>query len=70
MPSLDKLRIAVIGLGYICLPLVAYLGQHFEVKGFDIATGRVGDLALGLDRTKEVTREELAAAGTKWNFHQ
>ena len=62
LPAFDKLRIAVIGLGYVGLPLAAYLGQHFKVKGFDIAAARVDELARGIDRTKEVTRDELAAA--------
>ena len=54
----------MIGLGYVGLPLAAYLAQHFEVTGFDISKSRVGELARGIDRTKEVTREEFAAAKT------
>lgn len=62
LPAFDQLRIAVIGLGYVGLPLAAYLGQHFKVKGFDISTARVSELARGVDRTREVTSDEMSAA--------
>lgn len=67
LPGFEHLRIAVIGLGYVGLPLAACLGRHFEVKGFDISKPRVSELSRGIDRTKEVTRGELAAA-TKLSF--
>jgi UDP-N-acetyl-D-galactosamine dehydrogenase len=70
LPAFDKLQIAVIGLGYVGLPLAAYLGRHFKVKGFDISAARVGELSQGRDRTKEVTNEELAAAkGLSFTAH-
>jgi UDP-N-acetyl-D-galactosamine dehydrogenase len=62
LPAFERLEIAVIGLGYVGLPLAAYLGQHFKVKGFDISERRVSELSRGLDRTKEVLADELAAA--------
>ncbi len=52
----------MIGLGYVGLPLATYLGQHFKVRGFDISAAHVADLGSGLDRTREVTAEELSAA--------
>ena len=53
--------VAVIGLGYVGLPLVVCLAHHFDVIGFDIAVERVNELKSGHDRTGEVTPEALAA---------
>jgi UDP-N-acetyl-D-galactosamine dehydrogenase len=47
-------RIAVIGLGYVGLPLAVALARHFDVLGFDINVERVKDLKAGVDRTGEV----------------
>jgi UDP-N-acetyl-D-galactosamine dehydrogenase len=55
-------RIAVIGLGYVGLPLAVALSRHFQVIGFDISEGRVAELARGHDRTREVPDDVLAAA--------
>jgi UDP-N-acetyl-D-galactosamine dehydrogenase len=62
LPSFERLEIAVIGLGYVGLPLAAYLGKHFKVRGFDISERRVAELSRGTDRTREVTAEELEEA--------
>ena len=56
-------RIAVIGLGYVGLPVAVAFARHFEhVVGFDIATARVEALQAGHDRTGEVSDEALAAS--------
>lgn len=54
--------IAVIGLGYVGLPLAVEFGKHFPVVGFDINPRRVAELAAGTDSTLEMSPEELAAA--------
>ena len=55
-------RIAVIGLGYVGLPLaVAFAAEH-EVVGFDVSPERVAELSRGEDRTLEVSPEALRAA--------
>jgi UDP-N-acetyl-D-glucosamine/UDP-N-acetyl-D-galactosamine dehydrogenase len=54
-------RIAVIGLGYVGLPLAVHLASHFEVTGFDVNTDRVSELCAGEDRTGEIGKEQLAA---------
>jgi UDP-N-acetyl-D-galactosamine dehydrogenase len=55
-------KIAVIGLGYVGLPLaVAFCAEH-EVVGFDIKAERIAELSRGEDRTLEVSAAELAAA--------
>ncbi|MGH8539179.1 MAG: Vi polysaccharide biosynthesis UDP-N-acetylglucosamine C-6 dehydrogenase TviB [Stenotrophobium sp.] len=58
----NKSSIAIIGLGYVGLPLAVEFGKHFPVLGFDINAGRIDELRAGKDRTREVEREELAAA--------
>src|SRR5690349_19654546 len=57
-------QIAVIGLGYVGLPVaVAFGGKGYRVIGFDIDAGRLDELRRGHDRTGEVSREALAGAG-------
>jgi UDP-N-acetyl-D-galactosamine dehydrogenase len=56
-------RIAVIGLGYVGLPLAAGLARHYKVTGFDLDRSRIDELAAGHDRTGEVTPERLREAG-------
>lgn len=55
-------NLAVIGLGYVGLPLAVAFGEKREVVGFDINAGRIAELKDGVDFTREVSREELAAA--------
>src|ERR1700712_2256184 len=59
----DNPRIAVIGLGYVGLPLAVRLAPHFETIGFDIDSDRVAELARGHDRTREVEPDRLAGSG-------
>jgi UDP-N-acetyl-D-glucosamine/UDP-N-acetyl-D-galactosamine dehydrogenase len=63
LPELADIRIGIIGLGYVGMPLAVYLARHFPVVGFDIDASRVDELSHGIDRTREVTEEEFAAAG-------
>lgn len=60
--SLSDVKIGVIGLGYVGLPLAAYLGRVFPVVGFDINQKRIVELKSGIDRTREVTKKELSEA--------
>ncbi|MEX1214265.1 Vi polysaccharide biosynthesis UDP-N-acetylglucosamine C-6 dehydrogenase TviB [Saccharospirillum sp.] len=55
-------KIAVIGLGYVGLPLAVAFGEKRPVVGFDISAKRIADLKQGEDFTREVSAEELAAA--------
>ena len=55
-------RIAVIGLGYVGLPLAVAFSAANDVVGFDIKAERIAELRAGEDRTLEVSAEELAAA--------
>ena len=65
--TLDRATIAVVGLGYVGLPLAAALGREFDTIGFDIHAARVAELKAGRDSTGEVGGDELAAAG-KLNY--
>ncbi|WP_337186979.1 nucleotide sugar dehydrogenase [Phenylobacterium sp.] len=56
-------RIAVIGLGYVGLPLAVAFAAAHEVVGFDIGAERITELRAGRDRTLEVEPGALAAAG-------
>ena len=55
-------RLAIIGLGYVGLPLAVEFGKHFDVAGFDISGRRLEELRAGQDRTLEISAEELRAA--------
>jgi UDP-N-acetyl-D-galactosamine dehydrogenase len=55
-------KIAVVGLGYVGLPLAAAFGEKRDVVGFDINEKRIAELKDGVDFTREVSREELAAS--------
>jgi len=55
-------KIAVIGLGYVGLPLAVHLAHHFEIIGFDVDAGRVTELRAGKDRTGEISPEKLSAS--------
>ena len=54
--------IAVIGLGYVGLPLATALSAHYPVTGYDNNPTRIAQLLDGIDITAEVTREQLTAA--------
>jgi UDP-N-acetyl-D-galactosamine dehydrogenase len=55
-------KIAVIGLGYVGLPLAAAFGAKREIVGFDINAKRIAELKDGVDVTREVSREELTVS--------
>lgn len=58
--------LAVVGLGYVGLPLAVALSQHMDVLGFDVNAGRIAELARGHDRTREVDDEKLKAAPVRY----
>lgn len=60
--SLDKARLAVIGLGYVGLPLAVEFGKSRDVVGFDINAARIKALQDGHDATLEVSDDELRDA--------
>jgi UDP-N-acetyl-D-galactosamine dehydrogenase len=62
MQSLNDTKIAIIGLGYVGLPLAVEFGKRYDTVGFDINTLRIGELRAGRDHTLEVDADELATA--------
>ena len=62
MININKLKMAVIGLGYVGLPLAVEFGKQHSVVGFDINASRIAALMAGTDHTLEVSDEELAVA--------
>ncbi len=56
------MKLAVIGLGYVGLPLAVEFGKKFETIGFDINATRIEELKSGIDRTLEVSEDELQKA--------
>ena len=62
MLELSELKIAIIGLGYVGLPLAVEFGKQVPVVGFDIHQKRIDELKSGKDHTLEVSPEELAQA--------
>jgi UDP-N-acetyl-D-galactosamine dehydrogenase len=57
--ALSQYRIAVIGLGYVGLPLANEFGKKYETVGFDINRKRIAELSEGNDRTLELSAEQL-----------
>ena len=60
--DLSDLRLAIIGLGYVGLPLAVEFGKKFETIGFDIKKERIRELKQATDSTLEVDKEDLAKA--------
>ncbi|MFH0798587.1 MAG: nucleotide sugar dehydrogenase [Pseudomonadota bacterium] len=63
---MTKRKIAVVGLGYVGLPVAVAFGKHDEVIGFDISVRRIAELKEGRDLTGEVNAEDIRS--TKINF--
>ena len=60
--DIDKLKIGVIGLGYVGLPLAVEFGKKYPTVGFDVKSGRIAELVAGNDSTLEVESDELGEA--------
>jgi len=60
--QLSDINLAVIGLGYVGLPLAVEFAKHRSVIGFDINTARISELSQGKDSTLELTANELRGA--------
>jgi len=60
--NLDKVKIAVIGQGYVGLPLAIEFGKKYPTLGFDINETRIDELKKGFDHTNEATPEQLRSA--------
>ena len=56
------MKIAVVGLGYVGLPLAAAFSEKYEVVGFDVNAKRIEELKSGFDRTLELSNEQMKKA--------
>ena len=61
---MDNIKIAIIGLGYVGLPLAHAFSGKYEVVGFDIAQWRIDELNSGVDRTLELSEDQVNEALT------
>jgi UDP-N-acetyl-D-galactosamine dehydrogenase len=73
MVSFDEIKqgtaqIAVVGLGYVGLPLAAAFGQQVPVIGFDISEAKIAELNDGYDSTGELTSEDLATTKIEYTM--
>src|SRR5690606_8125504 len=62
MRNIADSQLAIIGLGYVGLPLAVEFGKHYPTLGFDINQARISELNKGEDHTLEVSSEELKQA--------
>jgi UDP-N-acetyl-D-galactosamine dehydrogenase len=61
-------KIAVVGLGYVGLPIAVAFGKRQRVIGFDINKAKIAELQKGLDRTGEVSSADLKATDVQYTF--
>lgn len=67
MKNLQEVKIAVVGLGYVGLPLAVEFSKKISVVGFDISQTRVSELSRGVDNTLEVSSQELEASSLQYS---
>ena len=60
--KLVKVKIGIIGQGYVGLPLAIEFGKKYPTVGFDINVGRIDNLKKGIDHTNEATPEQIKSA--------
>jgi UDP-N-acetyl-D-galactosamine dehydrogenase len=60
--NIEKVNIAIIGQGYVGLPLAIEFGKKYLTIGFDIDANRIEDLKKGIDHTNEASQEQLKSA--------
>lgn len=65
-----KKNIAVVGLGYVGLPVAVAFGKESNVIGFDVNTQRIDELINNIDCTNEVTANELKEANIIFTNHK
>ena len=67
VPMISERNIAVVGLGYVGLPLAVALSKKFPVIGYDRDSQRIAQLREGFDRTNEFERQTLEAASIRYS---
>ena len=59
---MNNIKISIIGLGYVGLPLAVAFAKVFQTTGFDISTSRVEEVNSAIDKTLEISTEDLKTA--------
>ena len=57
---MNKIKIGIIGLGYVGLPLAVEFAKKYNTHGFDINVNRINELKKAIDSTQEVSEKELS----------
>tara|TARA_R110002096_G_scaffold25004_1_gene78610 strand:+ start:3533 stop:4810 length:1278 start_codon:yes stop_codon:yes gene_type:complete len=65
--KMEDPKIAVIGLGYVGLPLLVCLSRAFRSVGFDVSSTRIEELAKNYDRTREIDESDLEKSGLEFS---
>lgn len=68
MDKLTRLKIAVLGCGYVGLPLIIELSKHFSVLGFDVDQSRIKELKTFIDRNGGYSAKEMSGAEVEFSF--
>ena len=66
--ELSQIKIAVLGLGYVGLPLAVEFSKKYDVIGFDLSKKRIAELRNGIDKTKEIEKNLLEKTNKKLFF--
>ncbi len=66
----QKYTIAVVGMGYVGLPLAVEFSKKFNVIGFDISKNRIDQLSKNIDLTKEISSDELEKANVQFTSEE
>ena len=66
----QNLKIAIIGLGYVGLPLAVEFGKYFDTTGYDINKNRINELKIGIDITGEISGDELLKSRIKFSYDE
>ena len=65
---MTRLKIAVLGCGYVGLPLIIELSKHFSVLGFDVDQSRIKELKTFIDRNGDYSAKEMSGAEVEFSF--
>ena len=63
-----EIKVAIIGLGYVGLPLAVAVAEKYPVVGFDVSTQRIADLKKGHDQTGEASKESIENVANNLSF--
>ena len=67
-PKTENLKIAIIGLGYVGLPLAIEFDKYFDTTGYDINKNRINELKIGIDKTRGNIKDELLKSKIKFSY--